>query len=63
MCLCAGGGGGDLSRADIVFAAVDDSSMVDRSMMGSVMGSHAGDYVEGSKLVGWKQRVAELSET
>jgi len=31
-----------------------------RSVMGSVMGSHAGGFVEGSRLEGWKQRVAEL---
>ena len=28
--------------------------------MGSVMGSNAGDFVEGQRLQGWKQRVAEL---
>jgi len=28
--------------------------------MGSVMGSAAGEFVEGSRLQGWKQRVAEL---
>ena len=54
-----GGGGGEFSRADILFAQGDDSS-VDRSVMGSVMGSNAGDFVEGSRLQGWKQRVAEL---
>ena len=37
-----------------------DDFSIDRSVAGSVMGSHAGEYVEGSRLQGWKQRVAEL---
>lgn len=52
--------GGDLSRADMLFAAGDDEAAVNRSVMGSVMGSNAGDFVEGQRLQGWKQRVAEL---
>ena len=53
-------GGAEISRADMLFAAGEVDYSVDRSVMDSVMGSHAGDFVEGSRLEGWKKRVAEL---
>jgi len=54
--------GGELSRADQLFMNAigedGDSGFIDRSF--SVMSSIQGDFVEGSRLQGWKQRVAEL---
>ena len=60
-----GGGGGEMSvmsKADVVYAAgeLQDFS-VDRSVAGSVMGSHLGEFVEGSRCARFTSLLALLA--